>query len=255
MTEGSDMRFEGKVAIVTGASSGIGRATAQRLANEGASVVVSDVADEGGNETVVQITAAGGTAVYHHADVSSEDDTKALVEAAKGTFGGLDIAVNNAGILGHFMPAADIPVEEFDRIVAINLRGVFLGMKYQLPAMLERGGGAIVNVASAAGMLAQPYGAAYTASKHGVIGLTKGFALDHAASGVRINAVSPGGVRTNIAAHLDLPQSDAPDIHPVGRSADAEELADAIAWVASDEASFVVGSAVAVDGGLTLKLG
>lgn len=250
------MRFTDKVAIVTGASSGIGRATALRFAEEGAAVVVADVADDAGNETVAMITAAGGQAVYQHTDVSSDADTAQLVATAKEAFGGLDIAVNNAGILGHFMPAADIPLEEFDRIMAINVRGVFLGIKHQLPAMMARGGGAIVNVASAAGYLAQPFAAAYTASKHAVVGLTKAAALDHAQSGVRINSVCPGGVATNIAAHLDLSgMGDAPDPHPVGRSADPAELAAAILWLASDEASFAIGANVLIDGGLTLKLG
>jgi NAD(P)-dependent dehydrogenase (short-subunit alcohol dehydrogenase family) len=250
------MRFDGKVAIVTGAASGIGRATAVRLAADGASVVVSDVNDDGGNETVEIITAAGGAATYLHADVSNDADAEGLVSTAQDSYGGLDIAVNNAGILGHFMPAADIPLEEFDRIMAINVRGVFLGIKYQLPAITARGGGAIVNVASAAGYLAQPFAAAYTASKHAVLGLTKAAALDHAQSGVRINSVCPGGVATNIAAHLDLSaMPDAPDPHPLGRPAQPEELANAIAWLASDEASFVIGSNMLVDGGLTLKLG
>jgi len=250
------MRFDGKAAIVTGAASGIGRATATRLAADGASVVVSDVADEPGNETVEIITGAGGTATYVHADVSDDADAAALVATAQDRYGGLDIAVNNAGILGHFVPAADIPLEEFDRIMAINVRGVFLGIKHQQPAIAARDGGAIVNVASAAGHLAQPFAAAYTASKHAVVGLTKAAALDHARSGVRINSVCPGGVVTNIAAHLDLSgMEDAPDPHPLGRSAQPEELANAIAWLASDEASFVIGANVLIDGGLTLKLG
>ncbi len=250
------MRFTGKVAIVTGAGSGIGRATAIRLAAEGAAVVVSDIDDEHGKETVSLIEEAGHSAVYVHADVSQEADAIALVEAAEQTFGSLDIAVNNAGILGHLVPAADISVAEYDRLMAVNAKGVFLGMKHQIPSMLTTNGGAIVNVASAAGLQVQPLAAAYTASKHAVTGLTQAFALDHAASGVRINAVCPGGVATNIAAHLDLSaMADAPDPHPLGRSAQPDEVASAILWLASDEASFVIGTVMTVDGGLTLRLG
>lgn len=249
-------RFENTVAIVTGAASGIGRATALRLAAEGASVVVSDVDDEHGKQTVAMIEEAGGRGVFQHADISVEEDVVALVDTAVQTYGHLDVAVNNAGILGHFMPGADIPVDEYDRILAINTRGVFLCMKYEIPAMLASDGGAIVNVASAAGLQAQPFAAAYTTSKHATVGMTKGFALDYAASGVRINAVCPGGVKTNIAAHLDLSgMADAPDPHPLGRSAEPEELASAIAWLASDEASFAIGSIMSVDGGQTLRLG
>lgn len=250
------MRFDGKAVLVTGAASGIGRASAVRFAAEGAAVVVADLDDDGGGETVEIITGAGGTATYRRTDVSDAADAEGLVAFAQQTYGGLDVAVNNAGILGHFMPAADIPVEEFDRIMAVNVRGVFLGIKYQQPAIAARGGGAIVNVASAAGYLAQPLAAAYTASKHAVLGLTKAAALDHARSGVRINSVCPGGTLTNIAAHLVTDtRSEASDSHPIGRRAQPEELANAIVWLASDEASFVLGSNVLVDGGMSLKLG
>ncbi len=249
-------RFSKKVAIVTGAGSGIGRATAILLASEGASVVVSDVDDAAGDETVALIEAAGHAAVYQHADVAHERDHIELVAAAEQTYGSLDIAVNNAGILGSFVPAADIPVEEYDRIMAVNLRGVFLGMKHQVPSMLTTDGGSIVNVASVAGLQVQPLAAAYTASKHALVGLTKAFAYDYAATGIRVNAVCPGGVETNIAAHLDLSaMADAPNPHPLGRSGQSMEIATAIAWLASDEAAFAVGTVMALDGGLTLRLG
>ncbi len=250
-----EARFEDRTAIVTGAGSGIGRATALRLAAAGAAVVVGDVDVEGGEWTAAEIVEAGGRAVFVRADVTREEDHTALVTAAVDGLGGLDLAVNNAGVLGHFQPAVTTPVDEFDRVLAINLRGVFLGMRAQIPVMRGARGGAVVNVASAAALQAQPMAAAYTASKHGVLGLTRGFALDHAATGIRVNAVLPGGVRTNIASHLHLPPSERPDPHPLGRSAEPEELAAAICWLLSDEASFAVGTAMVVDGGLTLRLG
>ncbi|MFA9430451.1 SDR family NAD(P)-dependent oxidoreductase [Egicoccus sp. AB-alg2] len=255
--------FEGKVVIVTGGASGVGRATARRFAAEGAAVVVADVDDPGGKETVDGILREGGTAVYVHADVSLEEEAERLVRTAVDTYGGLDVAVNNAAILGRFLPAADTPTEQFDRITAINLRGVFLGMKKQVPAMLERGGGAIVNVSSAAGLQAQPMAVAYTASKHGVNGLTKTSAIEYAAAGVRVNAINPGGIDTPMAAAAmaDFPpevleaMKSAPNAHPLGRSASPEEIAAVIAFLASQDASDVVGACVPVDGGMTAKLG
>ncbi len=259
-------RFEDRVAIVTGAASGVGRATAARLAAEGASVIASDVDDGGGRETVERIGSSGGEGTFVHTDVSDEQEVGQLVEAAVETYGGLDVAVNNAGILGSFIPTGDYPTEMYDRITAVNQRGVFLGMRAQIRAMSGRGGGAIVNVSSAAGLQAQPMAVGYTGSKHAVNGLTKAAAVEYAAAGIRVNAVNPGGIDTPMVARLyeQIETEDperaaamhgAPDAHPLGRSATPEEIADVIVFLASDEASDVVGACVPVDGGLTAKLG
>jgi NAD(P)-dependent dehydrogenase (short-subunit alcohol dehydrogenase family) len=248
-------RFSGKVALVTGAASGIGRATAVRFAQDGASVIVADMDDRGGEETVALIRETGAQAMFIHCDVSQEADAKALVDAALETYGRLDYAVNNAGILQPFQPLTELSTEWFDRSIAVNLRGVFLGMKYQIPAILKSGGGAIVNTSSAAGLVGMAGLTAYSASKHGVGGLTKSAALEYAKAGVRINAVNPGGVKTPMAAHaaegVQMP-ANMPDPHPIGHSAEPEEIANAITWLCSDEASFVVGQNIAVDGGMTV---
>lgn len=258
--------FEGRTALVTGAGSGVGRVTAARLAREGAGVVVSDVDRDGGEETVGMIDDDGGRATFVEADVSRQEDVEALVAATVDTYGGLDVAVNNAGILGRFVPTADYPVELFDRITAVNQRGVFLGMREQIRVMAEGGGGAIVNTSSAAGLQGQPLAVGYTASKHAVNGMTRAAAVEYAAAGIRVNAVNPGGIDTPMTYKLfaEIAAEDperaaamreAPDSHPLGRSATAEEIANVIVFLASDEASDVVGACVSVDGGLTAKLG
>jgi NAD(P)-dependent dehydrogenase (short-subunit alcohol dehydrogenase family) len=247
-------QLTGKVVIVTGAGSGIGRATAIKFATLGAKVVVSDLNDACGQETVDTITRQGGTATFVHTDVSQEKDVQALVQKTLDTYGRLDYAVNNAGILPKFVPLHQYMTEAYDNVMAVNARGVFLGMKYEIPAMLETGGGAIVNTSSAAGLVGMPYLSGYVASKHAVNGLTKSAAIEYAKQGIRINAVNPGGVKTPMAAAAVVDQpanANAPDPHPIGHSAEPEELANAIVWLCSDEASFVVGATFAVDGGMT----
>jgi NAD(P)-dependent dehydrogenase (short-subunit alcohol dehydrogenase family) len=245
--------LEGKVAVVTGAAAGIGRASAQIFAREGASVVVADVDEEGGRETVAMIEAAGGRASFIRTDVSVAPEVAAMVHHARATYGGLDCAHNNAGIAAPLAPLADYPDEGWHRTLAVMLTGVYLCLKAQIPAMLERGGGAIVNTASGVGLVGYPHQAAYTASKHGVIGLTKVAALDYGARGIRVNAVCPGTARTpmvdkalardpSIEKHLRA-------LHPIGRIAEASEVAEAAVWLCTPAASFVLGVALPVDGG------
>ena len=243
----------GKVALVTGASSGIGRATALAFAREGAKVVVADVTVEGGEETVAQVKKAGGEAIFVKTDVSKAVEVEALVAKAVATYGRLDCAHNNAGIAGNAKTIVDDTEDNWDRILAINLKGVWLCMKYELAHMLKQGSGAIVNTASGAGLIGVRRGGAYVASKHGVVGLTKTAALEYAKSGIRINAVCPGSILTPMQ---DPVINGDPAIeaqigarHPIGRMGTAEEVAAAIHWLCSDAASFVTGHAMVIDGG------
>jgi NAD(P)-dependent dehydrogenase (short-subunit alcohol dehydrogenase family) len=240
-------------AIVTGGGSGIGRAAAERFAEEGAAVVVGDVDEDGGHETVSMIESAGGEAQFVHADVTEEADSATLVETALDSYGGLDFAFNNAGIEGESHPASEQPTTNWEQVIDVNLRGVFFGMREQIPAMMEDGGGAIVNTASIAGILGFPNLAPYVASKHGVIGLTKTAALEFASDGVRLNAVCPGVIETPMVARS---QEENPEemeqaiaATPMGRLGQPEEIADAVVWLCSDRASFVTAESLVVDGG------
>jgi NAD(P)-dependent dehydrogenase (short-subunit alcohol dehydrogenase family) len=245
--------LDGKVALVTGAGSGIGRFTALAFAREGARVVVSDIVVEGGEETVKQIKEVGGEAFFIRTDVSKAADVEAMVNKAVETYGRLDCAANNAGINGPIVTTTDCTEEDWDRVVGIDLKGVWLCMKYEIPQMLKHGSGAIVNTSSMAGIVGFPAQPPYVASKHGVLGITKTTALEYGTQGIRVNAVCPGVVHTSMVDSLLDSIPDVIDslnkLAPIGRIGQPEEIAEAIVWLCSDAASFVTGHALAVDGG------
>lgn len=242
-----------KVSLITGAGSGIGRASAIAFAREGARVVVSDVKAEGGEETVSRISEIGGQAIFVPADVSRAGDVETLVQSTVQQFGRLDCAFNNAGISGGQVRIHEYSEEDWDRVIDINLKGVWLCLKYEIIQMLEQGGGAIVNTASTMGLVGGAGSASYGASKHGVVGLTKNAAVDYAQAGIRVNAVCPGHIRTPMTEQgtLLVPGNEERIIarHPIGRLGAPEEIAETVVWLCSDAASFVTGHAMAVDGG------
>lgn len=250
-------RMDGKVALITGAGSGIGRATALLFAQEGAQVVVSDIVPQGGEETVKLIKDAGGEAVFIKADISAVDQVTAAVNQAVASFGRLDCAVNNAGMEAMPTPTADCAEVDFDKTIEVNLKGTWLCMKYELQQMLKQGSGAIVNVSSVAGLVGVAAMPAYVAAKHGILGLTKTAALEYGTAGIRVNAVCPSAVKTPmmeqiIASMPDL-AANMNENHPVGRIGETEEIAESILWLCSDASSFVTGHAMAVDGGFLAK--
>ena len=246
-----------KVAIVTGGSSGIGRATAIALAKQGVKISIAARRVKEGEETVRLVKEAGSDGIFVRTNVANEDDVKSLVENTVKKYGRLDYAFNNAGVEQTMAPIVEQTVEEFNQIMNINVKGVWLSMKYEIPVMLKSGGGAIVNNSSVAGIIGFPQMAIYIASKHAVLGLTKSAALEYAKSGIRINAIAPGGVETEMANRVNenTPQflETLTSMHPIGRIADPEEIANAVVWLLSEKASFVLGHTLLVDGGVVSR--
>jgi len=242
--------MKNKTVMITGAASGIGKATAELFAKQGAQVVLSDIQEEAGKATTESIVAAGGKAIFFKTDVSKPEEMEALVNFAINTYGKLDVAVNNAGIGGELNPIADMSIEGWQKVIGINLNSLFYGMKYQIKAMLKNGSGSIVNISSILGSVGFAGSAGYTAAKHGVVGLTQAAALEYSAQGIRVNAVGPGFIETPLLDALDAEmKKQLVALHPIGRLGKSEEVAELIYWLSSDKSSFVTGSYYPIDGG------
>jgi NAD(P)-dependent dehydrogenase (short-subunit alcohol dehydrogenase family) len=246
--------FAGKVALVTGGSSGLGKASALAFAREGAKVVVSARRAEEGEQTAHLIKEAGGEAIFVKADMAARPEIEALINTAVGTYGRLDFAVNNAGVEGTpFVLTADYSEDTWDQVININLKGVWLCMKYEIPHLLKQRGSAIVNMSSVAGLVGGPIGAAYHASKHGVVGLTKVAAIEYASQGLRVNAIAPAVIRTDMTERAGFlaPELEAQlvALHPLGRLGVPDEVAAAVVWLCSDAAAFITGHTLPIDGG------
>ncbi|MEY9975232.1 SDR family NAD(P)-dependent oxidoreductase [Lysinibacillus sp. RC79] len=240
--------MEQQVVIITGAGSGIGRETAKLLAKKNTAIVLVDFDETNGQETLEAVKEHNQHVIFVHADVSKSQDVKKYVEVAKGNFGKIDAFINNAGVLSPPSLLGDLEEESFDRIIAVNLKGAFLGLKYVLKEMEQQKSGVIVNTASAAGIQGQPYLGGYAASKHGVIGLTKTAAIEYGSSGIRVNAICPGGVITNMTKGIETSSE---ENGPMRRLATADEIANVIGFLISTDASYVNGAVLTIDGGLT----
>ena len=251
----SIQRFEGKVAIVTGGAMGIGYSCSETLARGGARVVIADINEEEGNRAVSDIKGEGGDAIFTRTDVGSPEAVEAMVEAAVKAFGRLDIAVNNAGIGGESAPTGSYSIEGWQKVININLNSVFYCMRYQIPRMLESGGGAIVNLASILGTVGFANSPGYVAAKHGVVGLTKNAALEYAKQGIRVNAVGPGFIVTPLIENAmdQATMSAISGMHAMGRMGEPQEVADLVGFLCSDQASFMTGGYYLVDGGYTAQ--
>ena len=249
--------LQGKVVLVTGGGSGIGRATSILLAKQGAKVMIADYVPEGAERTVKMIKEAGGEANCIAADVAITRQVEMMVDKTVATYGRLDCAFNNAGIEGKMVDTAEYPEDVFDRIMAINLKGVWLCMKYEIPQMLKNGGGAIVNTASGAGLVGVAQLSAYNASKHGVVGLTKTAALEFAQKNIRVNCVCPGLINTPMVARMvdsgGMNEQEFLAAEPVGRMGRPEEIGEGVVWLLSEAASFVTGHAMSIDGGYVAR--